>query len=259
MACSLSAWGNGLRGAWGDPSVPPAIVTVLVRNLIRVPAAVLRSRVAKDAEVPALRHENGVLRRQIARVRYESADRIWPAVPSQLVPRERRRQVFAVTPTALPAWHRRLVSRKWTLTEPRHPGRPPTAPTVKQLILRLARENSTWGHRHTQGEPARLGHSIAPSTVWEIPQSAGVDPAPHRSGPTWRHFLTTQAHGLIAAAFLYLDTVAPGLLYALIFIEHGTRRPRPAGVTAHPTAQWTVQQARNPGSSKLSGAPHLGH
>lgn len=153
--------------------MPPSIVTALVRNLIKVPAAVLRSRVAKDAEVLALRHENAVLRRQIARVRYESADRIWPAVLSRLIPRERRRQVFAVTPTTLLAWHRRLVSRKRTFTERRHPGRPPTAPTGKQLILRLARENSTWGHRRIQGRarPPRLLHR---------PVHGLGDPARHR-------------------------------------------------------------------------------
>ncbi|WP_443030950.1 integrase core domain-containing protein [Streptomyces sp. CB02400] len=225
--------------------MPLSIVAALVRDLIKVPAAVLRSRVAKDAEVLALRHENAVLRRQIARVRYESADRIRSAVLSRLIPRGRWRQVFAVTPTTLLAWHRRLVSRKWTFTERRHPGRPPTAPTVKQLILRLVRENSTWGHRRIQGELARLGYSVAPSTVWEILRSAGVDPAPHRSGPPWRQSLTTQAHGTIAADFLHLDTVVLERLYALVFIEHGTRRLHLAGVTVHPTAQWTVQQARN--------------
>ncbi len=97
-----------------------------------------------------------------------------------------------------------------------------------------------------KGELARLGYSIAPSTAGEIPQPAGVDPAPHRSGPTWRQFRTTQAHGIIAADFPRLDTVAPGRLHALIFIERGTRRLHLAGVTAHPTAQWTVRQARNP-------------
>ncbi|MFF5158510.1 helix-turn-helix domain-containing protein [Streptomyces sp. NPDC000348] len=222
--------------------MPLSIVAALVRNPIRVPAAVLRSRVVKDAEVPALRHENAVLCRQIARVRYEPADRIRLAVLSRPIPRERRRQVFAVT---LPAWHRRLVFWKWTFIGRRHPGRPPTAPTVKQLILRLARENSTWGHRRIQGEPARLGYSIAPSTVWEILQSAGADPAPHRSGPTRRQFLTTQAHGVIAAGFPHLATVALERLCALVFVEHGTRRLQFAGVTVHPTTQWTVQQARN--------------
>jgi putative transposase len=69
----------------------------LVRNLITLPGAVLRSRVTKDAEVLALQHENAVLRRQIARVRYEPADRIRFAVLSRPVPPEHRRQVFAVT------------------------------------------------------------------------------------------------------------------------------------------------------------------
>lgn len=231
---------------WDDPSMVLSIVTALARNLVMVPTAVLRRRVAKDAEVLALRHENAVLRRQTARVRYEPADRIWRAVLSRLVPRDRWREVFAVTPTTLLRWHQELVKHKWTFTRHRRrPGRPPTAPTVKQLSLRLARENSNWGHRRIQGELARLGCSIAPSTVWEILNAAGIDPAPQRSGPTWRQFLSAQAHGIIATDFLHLDTVSLKRLYALIFIEHGTRRVHLAGVTAHPTAEWTTRQARN--------------
>ncbi|MGY0065029.1 integrase core domain-containing protein [Streptomyces sp. LZ34] len=225
--------------------MPLSIVTALVRNLIKVPAAVLRCRVAKDAEVLALRHENAVLRRQIARVRYEPADRIWLAVLSRLVPREHWRHVFSVTPTTLLAWHRQPLARKWTFPQHRRPGRPSTAPTVKQLILRLAKENSAWGHRRIQGELARLGYQIALFTVWEILHAAGIDPAPQRSGPTWREFLTAQAHGILAADFLHIDTIALKRLYALALIEHGTRRVHLAGVTAHPTVPWTVQQARN--------------
>ncbi|GAA3485073.1 hypothetical protein GCM10018966_096050 [Streptomyces yanii] len=127
----------------------------------------------------------------------------------------------------------------------RRPGRPSTAPVVKQLILRLARENSTWGHRRIQGELARLCHAIAPSTVRDILHAAGIDPAPQRSGPTWRQFLTDLAHGIIAADFLHLDTVSLKRLYTLVVIEHGTRRLHLTGVTAPPTAQCTVQQARN--------------
>ncbi|MFB6782663.1 integrase, partial [Streptomyces sp. NPDC056352] len=153
-----------------------SVVATLVRDLITVPAAVLRSRMAKVAEVLALRHENAVLRRQIARVCYEFADRIWLAALSRLIPRERRRQVFAVTPTTLPAWHRQLLARKWAFIQRCRPGRPSTAPAVKQLILRVARENSTWSHRRIQGELARLGYAIAPSTVREILHAAGIGP-----------------------------------------------------------------------------------
>ncbi|MFE5683308.1 integrase core domain-containing protein [Streptomyces sp. NPDC056512] len=164
---------------------------------------------------------------------------------SRLIPRDRWRQVFAVTPTTLLRWHRQLLAQKWTFTQSRRPGRPSTAPIVKQLILRLTRENSTWGHRRIQGELTNLGYPIAPSTVWEILHAAGIDPAPRRSGPTWRQFLTAQAHGIIAADFLHLDTISLKRPYALVFIEHGSRRLHLAGVTAHPTAQWTVQQARH--------------
>ncbi len=89
------------RLACNDLRMSLSVVSVLVWNVIMVRTAVLRSRVAKDAEVMALRHENAVLRRQIARVRYEPADRIWLAALSQLIPRDRWRQVFAVTPTTL--------------------------------------------------------------------------------------------------------------------------------------------------------------
>ncbi|MET7906207.1 integrase core domain-containing protein [Streptomyces sp. NPDC005355] len=90
----------------------------------------------------------------------------------------------------------------------------------------------------------RLGHRIAASTVWEILNAAGIDLAPRRSGPTWRQFLAAQAEGIIAADFFHIDALGKRL-YALVFLEHGTRRLRITGVTAHPTRDWAVQQARN--------------
>ncbi len=92
---------------------------------------------------------------------------------------------------------------------------------------------------------ARLGCAIAASTVWEILHVAGIDPAPRRAGPTWRQFLAAQAHAIIACDFLVVETVLLKRLYVLVFIEHGTRRLHLAGVTAHPTGAWAVQQARN--------------
>ena len=121
-------------------------------------------------------------------------------------------------------------------------------------MLRLANENPQWGHRRIQGELAQLGHPIAPSTVWEILTAAGLDPAPRRTGPSWREFLTAQAEGIIAADFFHVDTVLGTRLYAMAFLEHGTL-PQPSaggapclhitGVTTHPTGQWATQQARN--------------
>jgi putative transposase len=192
-----------------------------------------------------LRHENAVLRRQVWSPRYEPADRIWFAALSRLVPRRLWPAVFPVTPATILRWHRRLVAHKWTYTDRRRPGRPPTATAVKQLILRMARDNPGWGHQRIQGELVRLGHHVAPSTVWEILNAAGIEPAPRRSGPTWRQFLSAQAHGIIACDFFMVDTVTLKRLYVLIFVEHGTRRLHLAGITANPTGSWVAQQARN--------------
>jgi putative transposase len=215
------------------------------RRVLGSVAVLFRRHVSKDAELLVLRQENAVLRRQLPRVRYESADRFWFAALSSLIPRRRWAHVFPVSPAMVLAWHRRLVTRKWDYSARRKPGRPPTAAAVKKLVLTMAKDNPLWGHRRIQGELVKLGHQIASSTVWEILHAAGVDPAPRRSGPTWKQFLTAQAHGILAADFVHVDTIGLKRLYALILIEHGTRRAHLAGVTANPTGEWTTQAVRN--------------
>src|SRR4249919_650697 len=204
-----------------------------------------RREVSKDAELLVLRHENAVLRRQIGRVRYEPGDRLWLLALPRLVPRRRPGEVFMVTPATLLAWHRRLVARKWDYTSRRRPGRPSTAAAIRKLVIRMGTDNPAWGHRRVQGELVRLGHPIAASTVWQIMHDAGIGPAPRRTGPTWKQFLTAQARGIIAADFVHVDTVLLRRIYALIVIEHGTRRVHLAGITANPDGAWTTQAARN--------------
>jgi transposase len=150
-----------------------------------------------------------------------------------------------VTPATLLAWHRRLVTRKWDYTSRRRPGRPPTAAAIRKLVIRIATDNPTWGHRRVHGELVKLGHPIAASTVWQILHDAGIDPAPRRTGPTWKQFLTAQAHSILATGFFHVDTVLLRRIYALIVIEHGTRRAHLAGITAHPDGAWATQAARN--------------
>ena len=154
-------------------------------------------------------------------------------------------EVFAVTPATLLAWHTRLVARHWDHTIRRQPGRPSTAAAMRKLVIRMATENPAWGHRRVQGELARLGHRIAASTVWQIRHGAGIDPAPRRTGPTWKQFLTTQARGILAADFVPVDTVLLRRIYALILLEHGTRRVHLAGITVNPDEGSTTQAARN--------------
>ena len=217
----------------------------VTRRVLSSVAVLFRRDLSKDAELLVLRHENAVLRRQIVRVRYEPSDRFWLAALSSLIPRRRWAEVFPVSPATLLAWHRRLVTQKWDYTARRKPGRPATVAAIKKLIVVMAKDNPTWGHRRIQGELVKLGHPIASSTVWEILHAAGIDPAPRRSGPTWKQFLTAQAHGIFAIDFVHVDTIGLKRLYALIIIEHETRRAHLAGVTAHPTGEWTTQAARN--------------
>jgi putative transposase len=221
------------------------IVYLLTCRVLGLAVLVFRGDKAKDAELLVLRHENAVLRRHVGRVRYDPADRVWFAALARLLPRRRWSDVFPVTPATLLAWHRKLAGSKYDTSQRRKPGRPPTAPGVARLVVRLARENPLWGHRRIHGELTKLGVKIAPSTVWEILRAAGIDPAPRRSGPTWRQFLAAQAAGILAVDFLHVDTVLLKRMYVLVFIEHGTRRMHLGGVTTNPTGDWTVQQARN--------------
>lgn len=220
-----------------------SLVYLLLRQVLQMLTQLARDDGAKDVEILVLRHQVAVLRRHVHRPQLESADRIVLAVLSRLLPRSRS-PVFFVTPATLLRWHRQLIARHWTYPHARR-GRPPVDQQIRDLVLRLGRENPAWGHRRIQGELVGLGYQVAAGTVWKILNQAGVDPAPRRTGPTWKQFLSTQAHAMLACDFFTVDAVFLKRIYVLFFLELSTRRVHVVGVTAHPTGAWVAQQARN--------------
>jgi putative transposase len=203
----------------------------------------------KAVEILALRHQIAVLERQLgkARPRFCPADRAFLTALLNRLPRDvLGRFRLLVRPDTVLRWHRDLLARRHAArSRPKRPGRPRTVRSVRLLVLRLAAENPCWGYRRIHGELLVLGIRTAASTVWEILQQAGIDPAPERASTTWTDFFRSQADVLLACDFFETVTLTGARLYVLAVIEHASRRIRILGATPHPTASWVAQAARN--------------
>jgi transposase InsO family protein len=203
----------------------------------------------KDIEILTLCHQISVLQRQLetGRPRFEPADRALLAALLAPLPRDTLRRLrLIVRPDTVLHGHRNLIRRRHAERSRRkRPGRPRTLTSIRRLVLRLVRENPARGYRRVHGELATLGIKVAASTVWEILREAGIDPAPDRAATTWSAFLRSQAEAILACDFLETATLSGQRQYVLAVIEHATRRVRILGTTAHPTAAWVTQAARN--------------
>ena len=204
-----------------------------------------RGEANRDVELVVLRHQVRILERQLhSRVKYRPAGRALLAALSRLLPRDRWR-AFLVTPATLLRWHREAGRRKWRAwRRQRGPGRPTMSAELVELIVRLGRENRSWGCVRVQGELRKLGIRVAATSVRRVLRRHGLGPAPRR-GPTWAEFLRAQAAGLLATDFFSVDTVFFNRLFVLFAIEHATRRAHLLGVTEHPDDGFVTQAARN--------------
>jgi putative transposase len=209
-----------------------SLLYVLFRRSLAVAGLRLRSREFKELEIVVLRHELAVLRRQVARPRLDESDRVFLAAASWLLGRAGRPS-FLVQPDTLLGWHRRLVRRRWTYRGPR-PGRPAVSEEIRELVLRLARENPRWGYQRIVGELAGVGQRVSATTVAKILRQAGVSPAGARAQVGWHEFLRAHAESIIACDFFSVETLWLGRLYVLFFLELGSRRSLPCRLHREP-------------------------
>jgi len=232
-----------------------AVLTHLAGFLVDLVVGARRSEDAKDLEIALLRHQLRLLLRRAGRPpRLSPWEKLTIAVLAaklgRVVAGSRgylSRAVLLVRPETVLQWHRELVRRQWTYRRRAAGGRPPLAAAVETLLLRLAAENPRWGDGRLQGELAKLGHALGRSTVRDILKRRHVPPAPLRGqrASTWRQFLAQHRDAVLACDFFTVETLFLKTIHILFFIEIGTRRVHLAGCTAHPTAAWVTQQARN--------------
>ena len=216
---------------------------LVVCRLFELVVLVGRRERSKELEILVLRHELSVLRRQVGRPRFELHDRVLLAALSRVVPR-RRWHAFSVRPETLLHWHRRLVARSWSYPH-RRPGRPSISAEVRELIVRLARENPSWGYQRIVGELRKLDRTVSATSVRNILSAAGLPPAPQRDRQSWRVFLRAHGESILACDFFSVDTVWLRRLYVLVFLSVGSRRIEYVACTRKPDTAWILQQARN--------------
>ena len=220
-----------------------SFVYLVVRNLFALVWLLGRPRRSLELEILVLRHELKILRRQRPRLRLTRADRALLAALSRSLPR-RAWTVFSCKPETLLRWHRQLVARRWAYAH-RMPGRPPLEWSLRELILRLAKENPHWGYRRIVGELKGLGVSVSATSVRKVLREAGLLPAPQRTRSSWRTFLRAQAASMLACDFLTVETVFLQRIYVLFFISLATRRIEYIACSSKPDGCWVAQQARN--------------
>jgi len=205
----------------------------------------------QDAVIDYLREENRVLKQQLGRrrLRLTNDQRRGLAVRGKAIGRRALAEVASlVTPDTILRWPRQLVAQKWT-HERRSPGRPRIMEIIADLVVRMARENRGWGYTRIQGALQNVGHRVGRTTIGNILEKNGIDPAPERGKrTTWSQFLKAHWNVIAAADFFTVEVWSPrGLvtLYVFFVIELATRRVEIAGITPSPNEAWMMQIGRN--------------
>lgn len=231
-----------------------SLLASLLSFLLDLVVITRQSDHTKDLELLLLRQQVRILhRKHNRRLRLSTCEKLGLAVVAAkfkhlaATTTTRLEHVFILfKPDTVLAWHRDLVRRKWTFSRRPTGGRPPIPAELEALLLRLAKENPTWGYGKLEGEMLKLGSRMPQSTIRDVLRRHHIPPAPRRrrSGSRWRTFLRHYQDQIVACDFFTVETTWLKTIYVLFFLELGTRRVHVAGCTSRPTSAWVTQQAR---------------
>jgi len=207
----------------------------------------------KDLEIVILRQQISILQRKLN----------YPLKPSQVdklllsvftvrlkkltnqTANQLRSVVRIFQPETVLRWHGELVRKKWTYPRQNQGGRPPISDELKNLIIQLAQENPSWGYGKIKGELTKLSFRVSQSTVRNILDRNGIQPASVRNGSIgWKTLMQHYKDQILACDFFTVETIWLQTIYVLFFIELGSRQVRIAGITSNPNEVWVTQQTR---------------
>jgi hypothetical protein len=219
-----------------------AIFYLLLRRLVALAGGSAEDR-HRDVEVLVLRHQLTVFRRRVGRPRLRRRDRLFMVALSRVSRARGGHRSWSVPRPSFGGTVSWYAGSGPIPTGP--PAGPPIADGVRDLILRMGKDNPRWGCVRIKGELAKLGIRVSAWAIRALLRRNGLGPAPQRAGPTWAEFLRNQARGILATDFFTVETIWLRTLYVCFFIELGTRRVHLGGVNAHPDSGWVTQTARN--------------
>jgi len=204
--------------------------------------------------------ENRVLRSHLpATIRLSDSERRTLAEIGKRLGRKLLADVACVAkPETILGWYRRLVARKFDGSKHRsYPGRPRIEPEIEALIVRMAKENGSWGYDRIVGALANLGHHVCDQTVGNVLRRHGIPTAPKRSETTtWKDFISAHMAALAGSDFFTVEMLTwrgHTTYYVLFFLNLESRRITLAGITRHPTEAWMTQMARNAADDTSGG------
>jgi len=194
------------------------------------------------------------------RLRLTNPERITLAEIGKRLGRKALKNLACVAkPDTILAWYHRLIAQKFDGSEHRqYPGRPPIDKKIDQSVVRMAKENPSWGYDRIVGALANLCHKASDETVGNILRKHGISPAPKRNRTmSWRDFIASHMNVMAGTDFFTVEVLTwRGLVtyYVLFFLHHESRRAHVAGITKHPNEEWMQQMAY---TSTQDGWGHL--